>query len=115
MTTHIGDHRLIAAFLFLTQCGPETSDDSVLDPEETFTAFCETLFLCPEVDAMGYYGSQEGCEDVHRADHQERDQVCREIVLMLEDCLAELTCLELEDNGCSDLRTRLGQEGCRPL
>ena len=115
MKMHFRTLWLVFALLLTTQCGPEVSDGSDLDPEETFTAFCETLFACPEAGAVESYGSQVGCEDVHRMDYEDRDSVCREAVLVLEDCLAGLSCHDLVNNGCGDLRLRLGQQGCWPL
>lgn len=100
-------------------CGP--TDDPDLEPEEVFTAFCANLFACPDAnDAMGVYGSQEECVDVHHMDHERRDTTCRPRVLLLEDCLATLTCHELEDyiqatgSACDDERLHLVEE-CAPL
>jgi hypothetical protein len=101
-------------------CGPD--DGHTLDPEETFTAFCSNLFACPDTtEAMLEYGSQSGCEDVHRMDYEDRTPTCRNQVLALEDCLSTLTCRELEvyvevgGSACDDERERLGQEGCMGL
>ncbi len=63
---------LVVTLLVTLHCGPDDPQTSGLDPEETFTAFCETLFTCPEFGAMNNYGSQEGCEDV-RLTSQDRD------------------------------------------
>jgi hypothetical protein len=108
------------AMAVVLACGP-TDDAPELDPEEVFTAFCSTLFACPDVtDAMDTYGSRAGCEDVHRMDHEMRNATCRPRVLMLEDCLATLTCLELDDyvqatgSACDEERFRLLEE-CAPL
>lgn len=103
----------VALLVFTTACGP--SDEPGLDPEETITAFCEALFACPDARAMETYGSREGCEDVHRMDYEDRDPICQEAVLVLEDCLADLSCQDLVDDGCGDLRLGLGQQGCQPL
>jgi hypothetical protein len=95
----------------MTHCGPEVDQGSGLDPEETFTAFCEKLFACPEEFALETYGSQKGCEDVHRADYEGRDRTCKEVVLIAEDCMAKLSCNELP----SDCKIRLDEEGCDTL
>jgi hypothetical protein len=114
MTTDTRRSWLLTTLLCLAECGPEASQEPELDPEETITAFCETLFACPEEEAMATYGSLNGCKDVHWRDYEERNPTCREIVLVLEDCLAGLNCDELEDS-CSDWRLRLGREACAPL
>ena len=115
MTAYCRTSWLIAMLLLTTQCGPEVSDEPDLDPEETFTAFCETLFACPEANAEDDYGTRDGCEDVHRTDYEERDSTCQDAVLLLEDCLAALSCYDLVHDSCGDLRLQLGQQGCWPL
>lgn len=111
---------LVFTLLVMPHCGPGDSPAPGLDPEETFTAFCETLFTCPDVGAMLDYGSQEGCEDVHRMNYDDRDSTCRVRVLMLEDCLSDRTCQEIDDyvevrgSACDDERSHLS-ELCTPL
>jgi hypothetical protein len=104
----------------LFACGPSPGEPA-LDPEEVFTAFCANLFACPDAtDAIGAYGSQERCEDVHRMNHDLRDAECRSRVLALEDCLASLACEELRDyihasgSSCDEERLHL-LEDCTPL
>lgn len=105
----------------LVSCGPEVNPGSSLDPEETFTAFCNALLACPEENAMASYGSQEGCEDTHRTNYEGRSRSCQHHVLLLEDCLSTLTCYELRDyvevrgSLCDDERDRLHQAGCTGL
>jgi hypothetical protein len=107
---------VVAITMMGCACGPEI-DDAVLDPEETFTAFCSNLFACPDMtDAQIDYGSKSGCEDVHRADYDMRSSLCRNRVLVLEDCLASLTCQELDDyieatgSACDEERSNLKEE-----
>lgn len=104
----------LAAFLILPtmiHCGPEASEEPELDPKETFSAFCERLFACPDVHALETYGSLEGCEDVHQADYEQRDRTCKDVVLLAEDCMTDLSCDELP----GDCKNRLDEEGCDAL
>ena len=120
MTARSAAFPMLLITLSVGCCGPEIQEHPEFDPEETFTAFCEALFACPEEEAVGLYESQEGCEDVHRMNYQERNSTCKERVLMLEDCLADLTCQELDDyveargSACDDERDHL-VERCTPL
>lgn len=94
-------------------CGPEHSQEP--DPDEIIAAFCENLFACPETIAVLGYDSIDYCETVSRDDYEMRDSACRQRVLLLEECLSELTCEELDvDQPCSDERNFL-TERCHPL
>lgn len=110
---------LAVVWSIMVACGP--ADDPDLDPEDVFTEFCSRLFACPDTtDAMGTYGSHRECVNVHHMNYENRDAVCRPRVLSLEDCLATLTCDELEDyiqatgSDCDDERLYLLDE-CTPL
>lgn len=111
----------LLAMPILLHCGPETAPEPGLDPEETFTAFCEALFACRDEESAFLYGSQEGCEDAHRMNYEDRSPLCQEHVLALEDCLSMLTCDEIQDyvdatgSACDDERSRLGEAGCSAL
>ena len=102
---------LLLACPFTASCGPEVATEPDLDLEEVLEAFCEKLFACPEEEAIAEYGSQDACEDVHRDDYESRDRACKDVVLAVEDCLAELSCNELP----GDCKDQLSEEGCEPL
>jgi len=111
---------VLAASLGATCEGPPYPG-SELDGEETFAEYCANLFACPEVTfAEGIHGTHGECVDVHRRDYEQRDTACRLRVLVLEDCLATLTCSELqayrEESGstCDEARFDL-LERCAPL
>ena len=108
----------VAILISEIACGPDAMGEPRQDAEEIIAAFCNNLFECPQSEGMLTYGTVDKCEEVHRDDYEERDPVCRERVLLLEECLSELKCDDFESddgiNPCSDERAHLS-ERCRGL
>ena len=110
--------KMYLASLFLAwvpSCGPGDADDP-LDPVPVFEDVCAAFLGCPEPG----YDSEDECISVHQWDYDMRTAPCQELVLGLEECLAGLTCEELDlhgtpDDPCGPEEDALHDMGCGPL
>ncbi len=107
--------KLVASILLLSLASCATDDP--VDPDPVFQDLCNNFLPCPDPA----YESVEDCKSMHQSDYDLRSPTCQKLVLEFEECLAALTCAELEIDGalpdapCRPEEDRLSDAGCDSL